>query len=352
MTFEQIGQKIRSAREGQGLTLAQIYERTKIPVNHLAAIDYGSTDELPEPVYVAGFIKRYAECVGLNGQLLSDEYRKSQEEGNGGSPHGKAYTPQPASPMPTYFAARTRFEPSAPNPFKWMAFYGFWIVCLVALVGFLFTYVQNMNNVQQDPSVAVLRQSTAKFNSIQAQAPNVLTSSDPATAPTTPTPLEQPQQPKDARIALTASQHVWVDVKALSSGESLYTGYLEAGDRRDFQDSQGVTVRAGNGGSLSVDYQGKNETFGTAGKVSERSFTAPANTVAKGEDTTAAKPADLTGKPVVAKKPNASTVHRTGAEASLIRSHRHAQEATMPEVAPSHSIDVPYRYTEGHSDNE
>ena len=74
MSFEQIGQKLKSAGDGTG-RIAQIQEKTKIPYNHLSAIDTGNFDDLPEPVYVSGFIKRYAECVGLDGQQLVDEYR-------------------------------------------------------------------------------------------------------------------------------------------------------------------------------------------------------------------------------------------------------------------------------------
>ena len=75
MSLEQIGQKLKAARESQGLSLRQIHDRTKIPIGHLQSIDGGHADELPEPVYVAGFIKRYGDCVGLNGQSLSEEYR-------------------------------------------------------------------------------------------------------------------------------------------------------------------------------------------------------------------------------------------------------------------------------------
>jgi hypothetical protein len=71
----------------------------------------------------------------------------------------------------------------------------------------------------------------------------------------------------DNKIALSASQHVWVEVKSVASGQSLFTGYLEMGERRDFQDAQGLRVRAGNGGSLTVDYLGKSEAFGLPARL-------------------------------------------------------------------------------------
>ncbi len=39
MSLDQIAQKLKSARDVAGLSLAQIQEKTKIPYNHLASID-------------------------------------------------------------------------------------------------------------------------------------------------------------------------------------------------------------------------------------------------------------------------------------------------------------------------
>src|SRR5580698_823253 len=80
MSTEEIAYRLKSARDGSGLTLAHINERTKIPFNHLESIEQGKFDDLPEPVYVAGFIKRYADCVGLDGQQMADEYRHDLDQ--------------------------------------------------------------------------------------------------------------------------------------------------------------------------------------------------------------------------------------------------------------------------------
>lgn len=345
MTLENIGQKLKAAREGQGLSLAQIYERTKIPINHLEAIDCGQPEHLPEAVYVAGFIKRYADCVGLNGHVLAEEYRKETDElkGNGDSHWAKATSAQPIYVTPAYLN-RTKIEQPQPNPLKWMAFYGFWAVLMVGLVIVLFNWVQNTNTTQQDPAVLALRQSTAKFNAIQ---PHI----EPLAQTAPSQPVQQAAGDKDSRIALSANQHVWVEVKALSSGDSLFTGYMEAGDRRDFQDAQGLRVRAGNGGSLSVDFQGKNKTFGPTGKVTEQIFVAKNAAIAKSENQETKTVSDANAKSPAIKK----TRHNTGVEAAQFRAARRRSDAAVrpsPEASGSHSIDVPYRYTEGHSEPE
>src|ERR1700721_1785370 len=82
MTLVEIGQQLKSARDTKGLSLSQIQERTKIPYNHLQAIDNGQQEDLPESVYVSGYIKRYADCVGLDGQQLADAFRFELEKNN------------------------------------------------------------------------------------------------------------------------------------------------------------------------------------------------------------------------------------------------------------------------------
>ena len=86
--FEQIGQKLKAARESRGLSISQIYDKTKISTANLEAIEEGDYDQLPEAVYVTGFIKRYAETVGLNGQNLIEEYKQAVSEEDGGNEKG------------------------------------------------------------------------------------------------------------------------------------------------------------------------------------------------------------------------------------------------------------------------
>src|SRR5215470_13702160 len=239
----EIGQKLKVAREAQGLSLRQIYERTKIPVGHLQSIDVGQSDELPEPVYVAGYIKRYAECVGLNGQNLSEEYRRHSEEKSDNGHHlfGKAQVQQPVTYTNPESMGRVKIDRDPPT-FKTIYFNAIWIVIIVGLISWLTMTQLNNQASQQDPSIIALREAASRYKLAARQA-------NPQASPTGTTPVNPSG---DARVSLSASQHVWLEVKAVSTGESLYTGYLEQGDRRDFQDSQGLRIRAGNGGSLTV----------------------------------------------------------------------------------------------------
>lgn len=263
MSLATIGQKLKSAREAQGLTLVQVYERTKIPLNHLQAVEEGNTEDLPEPVYILGFIKRYAECVGLDGQVLSDDYRSHLEQtsGNGRKAKNGESTPYYAS---SEYIAKSKVKIPTPTYKMWL----FNAIIIVGVVGTITWFVNaQQNNLanQTDPSVASLRSATQRLAPVAPPPSNLAQPANPDGTAAAPVNSSQ-------KLTLTATRHVWVEVKRLSNGDSIYTGNLERGDRRDFEDPQGLLVRAGDGGGLSVENNGKIETFGLNGKVTERQF--------------------------------------------------------------------------------
>lgn len=347
MTLEQLSQKIKSARENQGLTIGQIYDRTKIPPNHLAAIEEAHYDDLPEPIYVAGFIKRYADCLGLNGQALADEYRQCAESAkNGNGHHGifgsKPVAVQPA-PSPTYLkAAKSDIHHNqAPSLTKTIFYPAFLIVFIIGLIVWLNQWQQSNSN-RQDPAVDALRQSTQRFNAVPATN----------TVPTTTTASPTPPTTTDSQISILASQHVWVNVKSVATGENLFNGFLEAGDRRDFTDTSGLRVRAGNAGSLTVEFQGKKETLGPAGKPMEKSFSV--KTAAELQaDIDAAKTAAAATTPIRAVTPRKVTPRwKPDAGSRPATSSRSDGYARSAIPGASRSADSSYRYNGGRQDSE
>ena len=70
----EIGSSLREARERKGLDLAAASEATKIRARHLQALEDEQYDVLPGQTYVRGFLKTYADYLGLDGHLYVDEY--------------------------------------------------------------------------------------------------------------------------------------------------------------------------------------------------------------------------------------------------------------------------------------
>jgi transcriptional regulator with XRE-family HTH domain len=71
-----VGQRLRMAREAMGLTLAQVADRSRIALRHLAAIEDGAFASLPGRTYALGFTRTYARIVGLDEAQAVAEVRE------------------------------------------------------------------------------------------------------------------------------------------------------------------------------------------------------------------------------------------------------------------------------------
>ncbi|MFO7609446.1 MAG: helix-turn-helix transcriptional regulator [Candidatus Krumholzibacteriia bacterium] len=84
------GELLGEAREASGRSLAEIAERTKIPVRQLESIERDEYHRLSGPLYVKSFLRAYAEAVGLDPETLVDLYGRSTGEGAAAGPTAKA----------------------------------------------------------------------------------------------------------------------------------------------------------------------------------------------------------------------------------------------------------------------
>jgi cytoskeletal protein RodZ len=70
----EIGNSLREARYRQQLELTEVEQATKIRARYLQALEEESFEALPAQTYVKGFLRTYADYLGLDGQLYVDEY--------------------------------------------------------------------------------------------------------------------------------------------------------------------------------------------------------------------------------------------------------------------------------------
>ena len=70
----EIGSSLREARIRQGLDLSSAEQATKIRGKYLRALEEEQFDVLPAETYVKGFMRNYADFLGLDGQLYVDEF--------------------------------------------------------------------------------------------------------------------------------------------------------------------------------------------------------------------------------------------------------------------------------------
>ncbi|HEY2074185.1 MAG TPA: RodZ domain-containing protein, partial [Gaiellaceae bacterium] len=90
----QIGDSLREARTRRGFSAADVHKAIRIRERYLTALEEERWDMLPGEAYTKGFLRTYAEHLGLNSQLYIDEYNariaQHDEEGPPIVPHATA----------------------------------------------------------------------------------------------------------------------------------------------------------------------------------------------------------------------------------------------------------------------
>jgi cytoskeletal protein RodZ len=197
-TVQSVGERLRAAREAQGLTLEEIAASTRIPRRHLQTIEEGRYDGLPAPTYSAGFIKSWARRLGLNGQVLADEFRA--EMGGIAVERTQSLPYEPADPRRT-----------PPVGLAMLAL----LVGVVLLLGYLYW----RGTTEQPSRIAATATDQAAPKPVAAAA---AVPAAPVAAPAVTAP--QPNGP----VVIGASQDVWIKVS--DQGKTLFMNVMHPGD--------------------------------------------------------------------------------------------------------------------------
>ena len=190
-----IGQRLRTAREDRGISLDEVARQTRIPIRHLEHIERGDWDALPAITYSVGFVRSYANAVGLDGPALGAELREQLGGTRSVGTVSAAYY-EPADPA--------RVPPRS-------------LAILAALIAVLIVggyLLWRHHAIGDSPDIAAPPAETA------APAPGA--APRPA-APATAAPSAAGQ------VVLTAVEEAWLRVYE-ADGRKLFEGILKAGD--------------------------------------------------------------------------------------------------------------------------
>ncbi|MRR52342.1 MAG: hypothetical protein EG825_15775, partial [Rhodocyclaceae bacterium] len=89
-----IGEKLKQAREARGLSLEQAAQVTRVRIHYLRALETDQRDQLPSIVQGRGYLRLYADYLGLPAQPLLDQWE-------GRTPPEPTAPPTPAGEEPS-----------------------------------------------------------------------------------------------------------------------------------------------------------------------------------------------------------------------------------------------------------
>ncbi len=90
------GARLRAARERAGWSVEQVAQRLRLSSSQITAIESGRREDLPPAAYVRGYLRSYAQLLGLDPQ----EFAKARASDDGAPPPlPAAHAPVPAAGM-------------------------------------------------------------------------------------------------------------------------------------------------------------------------------------------------------------------------------------------------------------
>lgn len=273
-----IGTYLSQVRQDQARSLEEISARTYIPLRLLKAIEAGQEKPLPEPVFIQGFIRRYADALGLDGIELSQQFpvhvtplpvatATLNERESRRDTHEPAYL----SPAADNYEPVRSASPRSRSYTPYIA-----AAALLALGGMIYTITRALTRpTPQDVTRSSVTQPAATAPAASPTAPAPESSPPAAPAPiqaTAPSPAASPTRSAPVSVEMNLTGRSWVEV--IVDGEVKVSETLPQGTRQSWSGQREVRILAGDAGAVMVAQNGETaQAMGAAGDVVEKAFT-------------------------------------------------------------------------------
>ncbi|MGB3494164.1 MAG: RodZ domain-containing protein [Elainellaceae cyanobacterium] len=246
----QIGDYLHQVREKQLLSLEQVATQTMIQARLLRAIETADFSQLPEPIYIRGFIKRYAESLGLEGSDIANGFPVELSS-------------QAIAPT---WQSSTQLRPTH----LWIAYT---LVIMVA-VGGLHQYLTRFAPAADGPDTTEQTDAPEDTADTAAESTDESTQASETAASPTDTPAQAEVTPDTPlRVEIRLTQKSWVRV--VVDGKQELEEVLPEGSERSWTGQEQIVIRAGNAGGVVVAQNGQDEeVMGDSGAVRELTFAA------------------------------------------------------------------------------
>ena len=241
--LKELGECLHKIRTEQGRSIEAVANKTRIPARLLRAIEEGNLEVLPEPVYIRGLIRQFADALGLNGAEF-------------------------ASAFPTAFPTEDSRSRQVKSHFRWrlpslqlrpLHLYLLYILLVILSV-------RGLSNLLEDSGLEASRLTTEQPSpaSQAAQKPLLISQQSPK-------PVAQ--QAKPLVVDIQIKDECWLRV--VVDGKTEFEGILREGTRRTWIANEQLTLRAGNAGSVLVNFNDQQaKRLGEPGQVQEVTYQA------------------------------------------------------------------------------
>ncbi|MGB9682504.1 MAG: helix-turn-helix domain-containing protein [bacterium] len=237
MNGRKLGDILKERREALNLSIKEVADATKLKKSIIVALENGDYRELPEPVYIRGFLKLYALVLGLDYRELSLLLDKELESA------GKV---------------EKEYEEEKRNLFLPLLT----LIIVIGVVVSIF-YFLSLRRQLQNPKI--LGQPPPISNPIQQPVQGSSQSSSPEGAKKIE-PIK-----KEVVVDIEGLDYSWLRVTV--DNNKVFEGFINKGDHFEWKGVDRIKIRIGNAGGVSVIVNGQDlGVLGKRGEVLEREF--------------------------------------------------------------------------------
>lgn len=234
--LKEIGAQLRQQRQEQSISTEEVAAKTYISSRLLTALEEGQSENLPEPVFIQGFIRRYADVLALDGDALAKTFSTATEV------------------LPTNSEMAAPQQVSLQMPSREIGLYALYCILMALAASGLFFLVNRPQTAQP-----VVEKKTQPV----VQQPKTTAKAAPAKASATNAPIQ---------VSVHLTDDSWMEV--IVDGKTEFEGNLEKGTKKTWNAKKELKIAAGNAGAvLFSSNQQKEQLLGEPGEVKEITLT-------------------------------------------------------------------------------
>jgi cytoskeleton protein RodZ len=267
----QIGPLLEKKRLEKGLSLKEAEQATKIRTRYLKGLEREDPTALPDPVYARGFLKTYANFLGLDGEQLSREFRDHR------APRRERYLDY-ERPQRGEFDQPIR-NPGGVHDAERRRISGATIFTIVLAVLVLAVVIGALYYVGSRSTGNIPNNAPEEELVVEQEAEDDSSWEEPAAGPESKTGAED--RADDASNEGSEAVQVTVRVVGVPTGLTVLTDGTVASDQfaqpgfsQTFEARRTITISTANAGAVEVEVDGQNKgRLGQLGKPLTRDFT-------------------------------------------------------------------------------
>ncbi len=274
----EIGRFLEQKRKERGLSLEEVEQATKIRKRYLTGLERDNYAILPDAVYARGFLKTYANYLGLDGEALSRQLKSGRKPRrargiNCNTRPDSDFEKPLITPSGLRGAQKRRVSTSA------IVTLVVAVLALAAVIGALYFVGRGVQVSKEDsPSGESPPRQEQQNVAGREKAPEAGSAKEGAVGSTAtgdekPAVAKQSAPPDTLRVLVNVRERPsWILIR--TDGTAVYEQVAQPGFSKTFEAEQRLFIKSGDAGAVRVEINGQDAgPLGGAGEIVARNYT-------------------------------------------------------------------------------